>query len=178
MNIKKDAKNTPQWVKWWVTYISNRPWYRGATATENVKKRLQTFWTTDRNVAMRYARLRKGQLLTARINPSRIARGADPNIAEAFGKYKIYQKLMLASDDGREASDLVANLLKDKGVQVRAISRNQITVLDPSVFTSIKSRLLTPNISPPHNITKSNTKRKRKKKSRVSYFHTTMTRMR
>ena len=52
----EDFANAQQHLR---DHIKNRPWYRGASATEDPKRRrvVPTFWTTDIKEAREYAKI-------------------------------------------------------------------------------------------------------------------------
>lgn len=131
----------------WKDYIEGRKWYRGTLATEDPKRRRKktTFWLPSKEDAKGYADPRRFnckpmQLITAKIEPSKLFIGNEPALARKVGVWGKYLRLV---EEGKkwepETDKLVNNAARKAGYDVQAIAKDQLQVFSPKAIRVLKS---------------------------------------
>lgn len=133
-------------------HIINRPWYRGAALTEDPKRRriIPTFWTTDIKEAREYAKVpifsgqiikgyKPGKIITAKIDPSKILFGGDPDAAVQLGIADQYEALVDKLGKYHVETDkLISKEARRQGYQAQLIDMKQLEIYTPNIITVTK----------------------------------------
>ena len=112
-------------------YIENTTWYRGAKCSEDIKRKPVTYWTSNRSDAVTYAKMRKGDLIKAKINPQRFYAGGTTALARRLRVYTEYMKLKMA--DKKE--DVFVARKARQHCDMMYIDKDQIAVFNPNIIT-------------------------------------------
>jgi len=114
-----------------ITRIRNTIWYRGQPLGFLKTKWRNLTFSSKRYKALAYAKLRKGEIVRARVNPQRPFYGGAPDIAARFGSKEKYYKLALQDRD----IEYINSLIKKHKIDVWIAGLDQIVVYDPKAVT-------------------------------------------